>query len=91
MKKVTVNKNPHVNRNPSNGGGFGAGYMSYIKKSVRRNSMKIHVKTLYTIIIYKYIFLLIFNVTNVTPLVSFGITGFRRLRYNVTSWILLGV
>lgn len=84
-KKLQQTKKRIVTVTSSIYAGFGAGYISYIEKTIRLTYSK---KTRYTLYIYiniNYYFLLIFNVTNVTRLLNLYITGLSGLRYNVTS------
>jgi hypothetical protein len=61
--------------------GLREGYISYV--TLGQNKNIIHNTLIYTIY-NKYIYLLIFNVTNVTSLLTPLFTGVSRLRYNVT-------
>jgi hypothetical protein len=88
-QKVTRMDKANVNRNHSNNGGFGSGYMSYTKKRARELYSK---KVRQTPIYYKYIYYYyfnIFNVTHVTLLLTIAIIDVIGLRYNVTSCNLL--
>ena len=83
--KVTRIKKAAVTVTASDSAAFGSGYISYTKKRVRETTVKRHGNTLYIYINNNYYFLLIFNVTNVTPLLTRAIIDESGLRYNVTS------
>jgi hypothetical protein len=90
-KKLHYIKGVAVTVTPNDSAGFGTGYISYTKKTVRQTTAKRHVRTPIYYNNIKYYFLLIFNVTNVTPLLTRALIALSGLRYDVTSCILLAV
>lgn len=84
MRKLQQIKKAAVTVTASICKGFGAGYISYVKKCNKVFYIKKGTITPYNYKYNNYYFLLIFNVTNVTTSLTLGMIDVKRLRYNVT-------